>query len=133
MSKSKSDQTAQLVALRPIIGIEFNGEKNSIESFMHMTLRPVLKMQHQKLITLIDKSEGFKTELCASLDKEKNQTYLKNHLSKNAGVKQKLLGCVIGLFTDEEFDFFLQNQKEVSKRISAMIIERYLSWTSKEI
>ncbi len=133
MSKSNLDPTAQLLALRPIIDIEFNGEKNSLESFMHLTLRPVLKMQHQKLVTLIEQSEGFKIELCASLDKEKNQTYLKNHLSKNTGVKQKLLGCVIGLFTDEEFDFFLQNQKEVSKRISAMIIERYLSSTSKEI
>jgi hypothetical protein len=133
MSKSNSDLTAQLLALRPIIDIEFIGEKNSLESFMHLTLRPVLKMQHQKLVTLIEQSEGFKIELCSSLDKEMNQTYLKNHLSKNAGLKQKLLGCVIGLFTEDEFDFFFQNQKEVSKRISAMIIERYLSSTRKEI
>jgi len=113
--------------IRPIVDIEFTGTKHPLELFMHDTLRSILKLQHEKIHAIIDHIEGFKKEKCSTNDDVQNFNYIKDFLGKNNGIKQQLIGCIIGIFTENELKYFLENKKEISKRITEMVIVRYLS------
>ena len=52
-------QNEQLVAIRPIIDIEFTEAISAVERFMHETLRPILKFQHQFIKEIIETEPRF--------------------------------------------------------------------------
>ena len=52
------------------------------------------------------------------------QEIIKAQFKTNTTLKQMLLGCVIGLLTTEEFNYYNANTSNINKRIFSMLKER---------
>lgn len=122
-----SHKNEQLIAIRPIIDIEFTESMPAVERFMHETLRPILKFQHEFIIEIIEIEPRFnKLDLIASSHSEA-RIYIKQFISKSPSLRFQLVGSIIGLMTTEERLFYFVNRVNLSKRIVEMIITRFLS------
>lgn len=118
-----------LHGIRPEITIELIGVKNDEEHFMHETLRPVLKFQHQLIVKLLTAEKTLNLDALKGKQQTNAQKRLliSSFLQKNTKVKTLLLGLVIGMFHESEFDQYLLHKKAMDKRIVEMIITRFLS------
>ena len=121
------DYDSAILALRPEIFVELNGVKNEDELFMHQTLRPALKLQHSKIIRLIESASRFEKHKSTTGIASENTNYLKTFLSKNSELKNQLVGIISGVMTENEFNYFIKNKSVLSKRILDMITTRFLS------
>ena len=115
---------------RPVLSIntEHAGE---VETFMHQTLRPVMKHLNEKFLALAkinlkSAETGFK--LLQPFEKEEKINAL---ASANQPFKNLAMGMVIGLLNETEFHFYKANQREVSKRIALLLKERLVSQLHK--
>lgn len=119
-------RTKQLKSILPEITID-NNKSSSIETFQSNTLRPILKFQNEILIMYFNNAlKENKIEFNA-LTFSKKTFSIHQLLKTNHALKQTLLGFMIGFFSDEEMSFYLENKKEINKRLIAMIIERLCS------
>jgi len=113
-----------LLNLRETIPFQESKVKSPIELFQHKTLRPILKFVNETLnkITL-SYINNINPEFIIqnSIFQEKS---ILNTLKKEQVLKNKLNGIVIGLFTTEELDFYLENSLQIDERIQQMIQER---------
>jgi hypothetical protein len=46
-------------------------------------------------------------------------------VKQDVNVKNTLLPLIIGFFTSDEVEFYLANHKEVNRRITSMLIQRF--------
>ncbi|MFZ4798369.1 MAG: hypothetical protein ACOYMA_12805, partial [Bacteroidia bacterium] len=102
------------------LSITTDESKDSLdeESFQNNTLRPILKFQNEIIIAII-KHHLEATFLSKNkIDKIK---IIENFIQKNSVIKNQLIGLTIALFTTIEFDYYLQNQTKINKRISQLI------------
>ncbi len=94
------------------------------EGFQNITLRPILKLQHD-IIILIFRNWAVKHKLkLASMNLDEYSKILDNSFSRNNVVKNQLLGIVIGQFTVNEFEEYQLESSEYNKRIFTMIKKR---------
>lgn len=98
-----------------------------LEKFQNEILRPILKFQNQLILknfrqTCIDFKIDFDT-----LSEGKKKEMVNEVLKENFQVKQFYFGMIVALFTIEEFEFYLENKKEINKRIISLLIERIVS------
>ena len=112
--------------LRPIIITETTCF-NDNEKFQNDSLRPILKFQHPLFAALLKNRKEFATILIKDIPTEKRRMALKLLLSKQTHLKYFLIGQVIGLLTNEEFQFYLENKQDLDKRITSMLCDRILS------
>ena len=106
---------------------EISSQTSADEYFQNQTLRPILKLQNNLLLAVLKKhlykyNKDFKNH---STDKQ--QKLVKNMLQKDEKFRKFLLGIIVGLFTENEIEIYLQNTSNLNKRIISMLIERYLS------
>lgn len=109
-----------LISLRP--NLNFDSENlESFQAFQNKTLRPVIKMLNEKIITY--------TQLC--LPKLKNihhtgerRVFVKQYFDKNPQKTAFLQGLVCGFFTSDEFIYYTENSIVINKRIKELFIER---------
>ncbi|MDP4810822.1 MAG: hypothetical protein NWQ18_12875 [Saprospiraceae bacterium] len=98
------------------------------EIFQNETLRPILKLQHELIITLaleFLKSRNITWEKV----KEKDPfQWLNTNIKRDIPFKNQLIGMVIGQFSKNELDEYLTFQKEMNKRIINMMTERIVSY-----
>lgn len=116
----------KLLGLREEILTE-KSEQTPIEQFQNTTIRPILKYQHSILIVYFSSNVHVQYIVCANYSLLKKQNQLKLFASKQLAFRAQLLGIVTGLFTDDEFEFYLSEKVNLDKRISSMILERFLS------
>ncbi len=123
------EREAKILSLRPAIDLTINGDKNLSEEFMHTTLRPILKLQHEVICTFITNQKHLNLDLLKGKTKtgQEKRNYLNGFIAKNTELKSKLTGMIIGLFTLEEMNNYLLNTKSFNKRIIEMVSTRYLS------
>ncbi len=119
-SRSKS-----LLEIRPDIPqSHFNSEMGSEERFQNKTLRPVIKLQNFLLVeafkNYIDKHKG----VFYDLSLEKRLAYIDRAIQKDIKFRNSLKGMVIGQFTVEEYQNYIQNSSALNKRMMNMVIER---------
>ncbi|MFY7670763.1 glyoxalase [Tenacibaculum sp. MEBiC06402] len=94
------------------------------EGFQNVTLRPILKLQHD-IIILVFKNWAVKHKIkLTAMKKDELSKVLDNSFSKNNVVKNQLLGIVIGQFTADEFEEYQIDSSEYNKRIFTMIKKR---------
>ena len=112
-----------LIDLRPAINATLE-KCNDLELFQNNTLRPILKLQNALLINLV--RDYFKVH------KKNTEAYtftarrllVKEVINKDLFLRNSLIYIIVGLFTENEFNFFSGNKKEVSKRILSMATKR---------
>ena len=110
---------------RPLLSLKKANSEEEI--FQNKTLRPILKLQHDLIITLAQeflKSRNITWEKV----KEKNPfQWLNINIKRDIPFKNQLIGMVIGQFSKNELDEYLTFQKEMNKRIINMMTERMVS------
>jgi hypothetical protein len=115
-----------ILSLRPSIpSIQQELEMNPEEAFQNNTLRPILKFQNELLLAIYAAHVAKHKGIFYQLTIPKRLEFIKESLQKDALLKHTLLGIIIGLFTLEEFNLYLRNEKELKRRISDMLIQRF--------
>lgn len=113
-----------LLQSRPAINLDLERESLEVESFQNETLRPILKLQHDWIMSFFKwKTKG----LIMPEDFEERNTWIKNLLQKDTLLRNQLLGGLLGLLTLTEFQFYQSNADSINKRLIQMLIQRILS------
>lgn len=114
----------QLLNLREKISFQEDKTKSPIEYFQHQTLRPILKFLNERLNKIsLNYITNFNPDFL-QLNSSEQEKQISSILKKEQVLKNKLVGVVIGLFTQEEIDFYLKNSLKVDERIHQMLQER---------
>ena len=114
------------ISIRPIIeSIIFNNKSTEVESFQNLSLRPIIKLQHAILIAFFKKHLISRKTSFKNLSAEKSFLFIENSLTKDNRLKNRLIGMIIGLFTLDEFEVYLENSSEYNKRILNILKTRY--------
>ncbi len=124
---NKMNRDEEVKEVRPTILLEINGEKNPVEGFMHYTLRPILKMQHEQILLIFRNEKNLNYEILQGKDTAKKHPYIANYFQKNPPLRNLFIGMVIGQFTTEEMNIYFENQKAINKRIIDMLAVRFFS------
>lgn len=99
---------------------------SSIEAFQNGVLRPILKFQNNLLVQLFLSGIHLKNQTSEVVSLEEKQKLITNQFKTNTTLKQLLLGCVIGLLSVEEFEFYKTNSSSLNKRIFSMLKDRLI-------
>jgi hypothetical protein len=104
----------------------FSNTKN-IEQFQNLTIRPLIKENHNIIMTLFN-------DICKSThlnlkgkDIITKQTAINTLFSKNIPFVNQLIGIVIAGFTIDELKTYIADSKEYNKRIKQIVKERIMS------
>lgn len=119
-----------LKSIRPIIEID-NSKSTDLELFQSLSLRPILKLQNNIILSLMNQHLAEHKLVVKNLTDNKKTERIHDIVKNNLQQKQLLLGVVIAHFTDEELNFYYLNKKEVVKRIITMVLERICSQLDK--
>lgn len=112
--------------LRPKLDLP-NLESTEIEAFQNKTLRPILKLQQPITLSLLKQSEHF-SKMLEKIDKSDQKALLEvitKYTNSNVVFKSKIIGCIIGMMTEEEMEIYKSDASEINKRITQMQIQRY--------
>ena len=113
------------IEIRPLISNALVNDSMSFEEqFQNITLRPIIKLQHDLIFQIIKnhfKTTKFKFE---NLSVEKKKQFIENTLLKDVALQNELKGIIIGFFTKEEFDAYSKSTNNINKRIFGIIKER---------
>lgn len=116
------------ITIRPQIKSALVHSEMSIqEQFQNQTLRPIIKLQHDLLITIFKHFFTKNKNKFFELPSEKRKEYLDTIVLKNVNFQQQLKGMIIGFFTVEEYEVYLNDFSELNKRMMTMIKERVLN------
>lgn len=112
------------ITIRPKLKGIADGNSTEMEHFQNLSLRPIIKLQHDLLIVfyknyLISRKFDFK-----NTSNEKVTAFITNSLLKDNRLKNLLLGLIIGLFTVDEYKIYLNNFSEINKRIFGIVKQR---------
>ena len=120
-----SNRSQYLIGIRPEIpSARITENMSEDERFQNLTLRPTIKFQNFLLVAVfknyIRKHKGKFYELTLP----KRLEYIENAIQKDIKLRNALKGMVIGQFTLEEYEIYIQNSSALNKRMMNMVIER---------
>ena len=118
MLDKKISIRANIANLKPL------KEENVEEKFQNEVLRPVIKLQNTLIIMCF---EHFLNKLKLDLqvlDKNKKNELIIGLFNKNRELTIELRGLIIGLFTLDEYSYYLKVRSKINKRISSIILKR---------
>jgi hypothetical protein len=117
-------------SIRPIIpNIDSIADKKEVEKFQNVTLRPIIKLQHELLVAFYENYMLRKRIKYAELSPTKKKELIFNTFKNDTSFKTELRGLIIGHFTPDEYASYLTFSNDANKRIITMIRERLLSVT----
>lgn len=114
----------KLLSLRPTLDLDSTGS-GEMEFFQNGTLRPVLKMQHEVLLSFfkayvkMQYGSGFEEKL-----QLEQRAFITNTLRTDVVLRNQLIGMVLGQFTLPEVEFYSSNTKDLRKRIGDLLVQR---------
>jgi hypothetical protein len=104
------------------------GTQSSLEElFQNEVLRPILKLQNDLFIASFKNYSAKYNRDFPSQTTEKKLATIENAIQKDIKYRNSLKGMVIGLFTMEDYSFYIQNSSNLNKRMMTMLIERLKS------
>jgi hypothetical protein len=104
-----------------------NEQSSNDEKFQNQTLRPILKLQNDLFIAVLNNHIKKHNSNFYSLTVEKKLQFIENAIKKDIKLRNSLKGMVIGLFTLSEYEEYIQNSSALNKRMMDMLIERLKS------
>lgn len=117
---------SELISLRPEVFTE-QTTVSGIETFQNLVLRPILKYQHTLIIQLTKSHDLFQKQISKSHTIQEKRTVIKQFFITQVNFKYFLIGQICGIMTNDEFNTYLKNKKELDKRLVGMLTERILS------
>jgi hypothetical protein len=115
-----------LINIRPVLSIE-TAESNVNEQFQNATLRPILKFQHDLFVAIFRNYIEKRKNTFATLSKGQRLAYISASIKEDLKFKNRLIGVVLGHFTASEFRVFSENEAELTRRLTALLIQRLQS------
>lgn len=120
-----SNRSNHLRSIRPEISIAKVTEMTvSDEQFQNQTLRPILKFQNALLLSVFKNYIRKHKNRFFELSLEKRMEFIERAIQKDIKFRNSLKGMVIGHFTEEEYQCYVQNSSALNKRMMNMVIAR---------
>ena len=117
-----------LLNIRPDVLIAtINENMSNGERFQNMTLRPIIKLQHDLLIEVFKNYIAKHKNVFYELSIEKKLDYVENAIHKDMKFRNSVKGMIIGQFTTDEYKTYIQNSSALNKRMMNIVKERLLS------
>ncbi|WP_298154704.1 glyoxalase [Flavobacterium sp.] len=99
-------------------------QSSADEFFQNQTLRPILKLQNDLFIEVFRNYIAKSKTDFYNFNVEKKLTFIEHSIQRDIKFRNSLKGIVIGLFTLEEYNRYIQNSSDLNKRMMSMLIER---------
>lgn len=116
----------RILTLRSAVITQNSELTTDMEVFQNDVLRPILKFQHTVLVALFNSDLQLQKQLERIGTEEEYTTILQNYITKEARFRSLLIGVIIGLFSQQDLEFYLLDKRSVSKRIVSMLIKRFV-------
>ena len=113
-------------SILPIVNYDKSLDSNEIESFQNTVSRPILKFQNQLLNLLVLERVKNLNSRFNQLSNEEQEAFILSNVKKDIALRNQLIGIVLAFFTLVEFLVYSLYNKELSKRIVEMIVQRVL-------
>jgi hypothetical protein len=110
------------LSIRPQIDTE--PALSSDEAFLHESLRPVLKLQNELLVDITRHFLQKRKVKWEQLNKQQRSQQIQHSVGRDNRLRGLLFGCILGQFTSVELTYYLQNESEINRRISHLLIQR---------
>lgn len=123
-----NDRSTNLKAIRPTIAsAQVRDNMSTEERFQNETLRPIIKMQNHLLIVVFKNYITKHKNVFYDLSLNKQLDYIENAIHKDMKFRNSLKGMIIGQFTVEEYQIYIQNSSALNKRMMNIVKERLIS------
>lgn len=117
-----------LMELRPEIpSARVTANMNPDERFQNETLRPVAKLQDELLVAVLKNYITKHKNKFYELTLQKRLLYIENAVQRDIKFRNSLKGMMIGQFTLEEYERYIQNSSALNKRMMNIVKERLQS------
>ncbi|RIA09657.1 hypothetical protein OE09_1501 [Flavobacteriaceae bacterium MAR_2010_72] len=122
-----TDRTTNLNHIRPVITSALIYDTMSDdERFQNATLRPVIKLQNELLISVFKNYIAKHKNVFYELSLPKQLDYIENAIHKDMKFRNSLKGMVIGQFTIEEYEIYIKNSSALNKRMMSLVKDRLI-------
>ncbi|MGO4921443.1 glyoxalase [Maribacter spongiicola] len=119
------DRTQQLQSIRPkITSAKIMPDMSDDERFQNETLRPIIKFQNDLLLASFQNYIKKMKNTFYELKLEKRLDYIAKAIQKDIKYRNSLKGMIIGHFTVEEYENYIQNSSALNKRMMNMVVKR---------
>ncbi len=118
-----NNQDQKLLALRPILPV-VSPEGSEMGQFQVATLRPVLKMQNERILQIFQDYLAENKADYQTFSTEQKKKFIENALTKRKDLKFLLIGLLIGHFTSAEYAFYQNHRAEIHKRLTRFLAKR---------
>ncbi|WP_179319891.1 glyoxalase [Winogradskyella helgolandensis] len=116
-----------LLSIRPeILSAKIYNGTSADEAFQNKTLRPIIKLQHDLLIAVFNNYIVKHKNVFYNLNLDEQLNYISNAIQKDIKFRNSLKGMIIGQFTVEEYERYIQNSSALNKRMMAIVKERLI-------
>ena len=120
-----NERSDDLLSLRPEIpSARISPNMTDEERFQNQTLRPVIKFQNELFLAAFKNYTAKHKNTFYELGLEKRLEYIENAIQKDIKFRNSLKGMVIGQFTIEEYQLYIENSSALNKRMMNMVIAR---------
>ncbi|WP_026916141.1 hypothetical protein [Christiangramia portivictoriae] len=117
-----------LLELRPEIpSARITDNMSDEEHFQNKTLRPIAKLQNDLILAMFRNYVKKHKNKFYELRLESRMTYIENAIQKDIKFRNSLKGAIIGQFTIEEYNSYIQNSSALNKRMMNIVRERIQS------
>ena len=114
-----------LLALRPEIpSAKVSENMSADEQFQNTTLRPVIKLQDELFLAAFKNYIKKHKNVFYELSLKQRLAYIDNAIHKDTKFRNSLKGMVIGQFTIEEYQKYIQNSSALNKRMMNLVTQR---------
>jgi len=117
------------IQIRPVIsGIKDEENTSTEEKFQNNVLRPIIKLQHELIISYFENYIKLKKINIKNLDKIQKKEFFQKKIKNDTQFKTDLRSLIIGLFTLDEYNEYLISSSSINKRINSIIQQRLTSF-----
>jgi hypothetical protein len=118
-------RTSIVKSIRPEIGnINRNLQTTENEYFQNDVLRPILKFQNDVIRCIFIKNLKKQSIDFTKMNLQSRLDFVTQQIQKDLGLRNVLIGLVLGLMSEEEIVQYYNYETEYRRRIAKMTIER---------
>ena len=119
------DRSQKLSAIRPLVpSAKILPNMSEEERFQNETLRPILKLQNDLVLASFQNYIKKGKNKFYELTLQKRMDFIINAIQKDIKFRNSIKGMIIGQFTLEEYENYIQNSSALNKRMMNLVIKR---------
>tara|TARA_B100000767_G_scaffold68728_1_gene65299 strand:+ start:693 stop:1067 length:375 start_codon:yes stop_codon:yes gene_type:complete len=111
---------------RPILKNLIKEGTSELEYFQNITIRPIIKMQHDLLILSLSNYLKKRKIIIEGLSENQIKDKINAIINKDIPYRNICLGFIIGHFSSKEYTYYINHSSEINKRIIKIIQKRFL-------